>query len=269
MPTLHPRNVSFEWRQPAPPFRRARPRDVERYGREGGFALESAFTADEIAAVIAAIDPLEAETEAFLATRPNGRHVISRAREITFRPHLVTQSPVLRAFSKHPVLVDLAHDLIGDDVRLYWDQSVYKKPEADDEFPWHQDNGYTYTEPQQYLTCWIALTDATIDNGCPWIVPGGHLRGTLAHEWTQLGFRCLEKPEGAVPLELAAGSIAVFSSLTPHRTGPNGTDEVRKAYILQYAPDGAVCYPHPHDRGPVRCDAPDRQFPVLVGGVAV
>ena len=136
---------------------------------------------EEVAAVIAAIDPLEAKTEAFLRTRDDGTFGIARAGEITFRPHLVAQSPQLRDFSRHPVLLDLCHDLIGDDVRLYWDQSVYKKPEADKEFPWHQDNGYTYIEPQQYLTCWIALTDATVDNGCPWVVPGLHRLGTLQH----------------------------------------------------------------------------------------
>ena len=57
-------------------------------------------------------------------------------------------------------------------MRLYWDQAVYKKPDTAAPFPWHQDNGYAYVEPQQYLTCWIALTDATEDNGCPWVVPG-------------------------------------------------------------------------------------------------
>ena len=41
-------------------------------------------------------------------------------------------------------------------------------------------------------------------------------------------------------MELTAGSIAVFSSLSPHRTGPNLTQKTRKAYILQYADDGAV-----------------------------
>ena len=46
-------------------------------------------------------------------------------------------------------------------MRLYWDQAVYKKPDTAASFPWHQDNGYAYVEPQQYLTCWIALTDAT------------------------------------------------------------------------------------------------------------
>ena len=264
---LHPRNDAFEWRQPMAPFRRIAVAQAEAFGRDGAFVLQDAFTADEVAAVAAAIDPFEAETEAFLATRPGGRHGIARAREITFRPHLVAASPDLRAFSRHPVFADLAHDLIGPDVRLYWDQSVYKKPEADQEFPWHQDNGYTYVEPQQYLTCWVALTDATVDNGCPWIVPGGHFAGTLEHEWTPLGFRCFVDPPKAVPLELNAGSIAVFSSLTPHRTGPNRTDGVRKAYILQYAPDGATMYRANGEAA--ACDAPERQYSILIGGASV
>jgi len=261
----HSRNRSFTWQQPAPPYRRITMDQAERYRHDGGFVLEHAFGAAEIAAVTAAIEPLEQETEAFLATRPDGRYGIARAGEITFRPHLVTRSAVLREFARHPVFCDLVHDLIGNDVRLYWDQSVYKKPAADEEFPWHQDNGYTYIEPQQYLTCWVALTDATVDNGCPWILPGAHRMGTLAHRSTPLGFECLSNPDGAIALELDAGSIAVFSSLTPHRTGPNRTRAIRKAYILQYAPDGAVSYVGGGDA--VTCDAADRQFWILRGGL--
>jgi phytanoyl-CoA hydroxylase len=142
---------------------------------------------------------------------------------------------------------------------LYWDQLVYKRPGTHDDFPWHQDNGYNFVAPQQYLTCWVALTDATEDNGCPWIVPGMHLDGTLRHHWTDLGFRCLDgTPREAQALPLKAGSIAVFSSLTPHRTGPNLTADVRKAYILQYAPDGAVV--HPRDGEPVTASDPGRQY---------
>jgi ectoine hydroxylase-related dioxygenase (phytanoyl-CoA dioxygenase family) len=59
-------------------------------------------------------------------------------------------------------------------------------------------------------------------------------------------------------MPLAAGSIAVFSSLTPHRTGPNVTDQIRKAYILQYAPDGAVVHSRSGTVQPA--NAPDRQF---------
>jgi ectoine hydroxylase-related dioxygenase (phytanoyl-CoA dioxygenase family) len=162
------------------------------------------------------------------------------------------------------VFLGIAHDLLGPDVRLYWDQLVYKKPGTPDEFPWHQDNGYTFVSPQQYLTCWVALTDATVENGCPWIVPGAHRLGTLAHRWTELGFECLSEPEGAIPLEVKAGSIAVFSSLTPHRTGPNVTPGIRKSYILQYAPEGAVM--HPRDAEPRAADDPNWQYPILIGG---
>ncbi|MGH7949680.1 MAG: phytanoyl-CoA dioxygenase family protein, partial [Candidatus Binataceae bacterium] len=147
-------------------------------------------------------------------------------------------------------------------VRLYWDQAVYKKPEYLKPFPWHQDNGYTYIEPQAYLTCWLALTDATLANGCPWVVDGGHLRGTLKHWTTELGHVCRadDGPE-ATPVPARAGSIVVFSSLTPHRTGPNLTRDVRKTYILQYAPDGARIV-----ESGVLCDAPDRQYAILQDG---
>ena len=231
--------------------------------------LEDAFDVDTLAHVVAEIDPVEARVEAFLRTRPDGRAFIARADGITFSTHLVNRSPLLRAFCGGPVFQDLAHDLIGDDVRLYWDQAVYKKPGTPDEFPWHQDNGYTYIEPQRYLTCWVALTDATLENGCPWVVPGLHRRGTLAHRLTELGWECMCEPEDAVPVPARAGSIVVFSSLTPHRTGPNTTDGVRKAYIVQFAPFGAEMVRLDDATGAatrVICDDPERQFPLLAGG---
>jgi phytanoyl-CoA hydroxylase len=236
------------------------------YSQQGAFVLENAFTAAEVAAVIAVLDPLEAQAEAMLRELPP-KVGIARADEITFSAHLVAQSQVLADFSRHPTLQALCIALLGLDVRLYWDQLVYKKPDTAAEFPWHQDNGYTFLEPQQYLTCWIALSDATPENGCPWVVPGLHREGTLAHRWTDLGFQCFEDHPQAQVLPVAAGSIAVFSSLTPHRTGPNLTGDTRKSYILQYAPDGALMYPN--GQAPLLANNPDWQFPILEGGVAV
>ena len=79
-----------------------------------------------------------------------------------------------------PLLAGLGRDLVGPDVRLYWEQAVYKQPHSSEPVLWHQDNGYTFVEPQAYLTCWIALTDATPDNGCVVVMPGAHRGGTLA-----------------------------------------------------------------------------------------
>ena len=197
-----------------------------------------------------------------------GRFFIARADEITFTTHLVTQSPLLKEFTRSALLTDLCADLIGPDVRLYWDQAVYKKPGTESPFPWHQDNGYAFVEPQQYLTCWVALTDATVKNGCPWVVPGLHRRGTLAHQYSDIGFVCLRDPDDAVAVPARAGSIVVFSSLTPHSTGPNRTGDVRKAYIVQYAPTGAeVVRPDPNGaEGRIPAADRGRQYEVLRGG---
>jgi phytanoyl-CoA hydroxylase len=265
----HALNRDFEWQPRRGPFRIVTPEQATSYNENGFFVLEDAFDPDTVEAVIAEIDPWEAKVEAFLRTQQDGKLFIARANEITFTTHLVARSQRLRAFCSGQPFQDLAFDLLGDDVRLYWDQGVYKKPGTATHFPWHQDNGYTFLEPQQYLTCWIALTDATLDNGCPWVLPGAHKRGTLAHQTTDLGFLCVEgssatgMPEGAVPAPARAGDIVVFSSLTPHATGPNRSADVRKSYIVQFAPEGAHTL---RDGERIACDAAERQFPILVGG---
>jgi len=262
-PEPHPRNRGFAWSAPRGPFAFLSDAQVRRWDDAGFCVIEDALSPSELRDVTAEIDPWEAKVESALQAMPDKKLFIARAGEITFTTHLVLRSERLRAFCAGPLFRGLARDLIGPDVRLYWDQAVYKKPGAQDDFPWHQDNGYTYIEPQSYLTVWIALTDATRDNGCPWIVPGLHRRGTLRHWMTPVGWRCLEDAPDAVPCALRAGSAVAFSSLTPHATGPNRTDAVRKAYIVQFAPDGARIVT---DDGTRAADDPARQYPILVGG---
>jgi len=263
-PRPHPRNQGFVWRNAGRPGRRLTVEQLAQFDTDGFVKLEGVFNARELAEVTAAIDPLEVEHEQRVRAQ-GGSLRLSSLDAITFTTHIVKQSQVLRDFAAHPALKDICRDLVGDDVRLYWDQSVYKKSGKPQEFPWHQDNGYTFTEPQQYLTCWIPLVDVDEQNGCPWIAPGLHKGGTLEHWPTPIGLKCLEDAPDAVCVQAKAGDVIVFSSLSPHRTGPNlkaGT--VRKAYILQYAPDGAVAYPA--GGGGVLQSDPDRQFKVLENG---
>src|ERR1044071_2395679 len=138
-----------------------------RFDNEGFFIAESFFSPNEVGPIPALIDEFAIEHETRL--RSIGTEGISRPGEIAFTAHLSRKDPRIMAFCSHPNLVDLLTALIGPDVRLYWDQSVYKQPETPKEFPWHQDNGYTPVIPAQYYTCWLALTDATIDNGCIWV----------------------------------------------------------------------------------------------------
>lgn len=274
-PVRHPWNASFSWQVGKEPYRYLTPEQVERFDRDGYLVVPDVFPPELVARVTAEIDEHEALVDALLAGSEDERLFIAERGAITFAPHLVARSPLLREFSRHPFFAGVAADLIGPDVNLYWDQAVYKKHEKPRRFPWHQDNGYTFVEPQQYLTCWVALTDATADNGCPQVLPGLHRAGTLAHTYVEpLGWELVHQPDpdDVVVAEVAAGGVVLFSSLTPHLTGPNLTDQVRKAYILQYAPAGAEILsgqPPADPTGREPADAPDRQYPLIRGGEPV
>jgi ectoine hydroxylase-related dioxygenase (phytanoyl-CoA dioxygenase family) len=271
-PRLHPLNDGYVWHNHEGAGRVLTEAQRAQFDRDGYVVLESVVPPEVLARLISEIDPLEAELEDLLRTLPDSKAFIARADEITFTTHLVARSPWLRQFVSSKLFRDLTFDLVGPDARLYWDQAVYKKPDTEAPFPWHQDNGYTFIDPQDYLTCWVALTDATVDNGCPIVVPGVHHRGTLHHEVTDLGLVCLDDPgPTAVSAPVPAGSIVVFSTLTPHCTGPNTTHDVRKAYIVQFSHLDAEVVTVGNDGSLTRtpCDHPDRQFPVLVGGELV
>ncbi len=155
-------------------------------------------------------------------------------RPFTYSALLQLQSPILCGYAASAPLVEVALELIGPDVRLYWDQAVCKPPGADSDVPWHQDNGYVPVVPQQYLTFTVALDATTVDNGCLWIQPGSHHQGPRPHEKTDSFFyRGYEGPETGVPVEQAEGSVLCFSSLALHRTGANRTDEPRRSWVIQ------------------------------------
>ena len=267
---LHPWNTEFRWETPEGPFSVLTAEQAAQIDRDGFVVLPELFSREEIAELRAVADDAEARADAWLRSQPEGRVSVAESGAITFSAHLVAQSATARRFVTHPALCGIAMDLLGGDVNLYWDQAVYKKPEKPRRFPWHQDNGYTFVEPQQYLTCWVALTDATVDNGCPQVVPGLHRLGTIQHSYVDpLGWECFADPSDVVAAPVPAGGAVVFSSLTPHLTGPNTTQSVRKAYIVQYAPAGACALsgePGQPPVGRVPCDDPERQFAVTRDG---
>jgi ectoine hydroxylase-related dioxygenase (phytanoyl-CoA dioxygenase family) len=274
-PVIHPWNRDFTFSLPDGPTTLLTAEQRAQFERDGFVVVPDIATAGELAPLVAELDELEAKTDRWLRKQDGERMDIAEADAITFTVWCVMRSAAARAFVKHPKLVALCNELLGPDVNLYWDQAVYKKPEKPRPFPWHQDTGYTFTEPQHYLTCWVALNDATIDNGCPWVLPGVHRNGTLLHQWIEpIGWQCLDDPRGAVPAEVPAGGAVVFSSLTPHQTGPNITSGPRKAYIVQYGPVGMQRVLGDWQSGEAPsgtegCDDPDRQFAVLRDGVPV
>jgi phytanoyl-CoA hydroxylase len=246
----HPWNTAFTWTDHRDVPTTATPEQVAAFDADGFFVFEDAFDAETLARLDEELTRGDEKVKEFLAGMDGGRYSVAGLDTQTVAPHAVLRSDYARAFVAHEVLAGLARDLIGPDVRLYWEQSVYKQPNSAEPVLWHQDNGYTFTEPQAYLTCWIAITDATPENGCVSVMPGVHRGGTLAHRNTPIGEECWGDWTTAVDVPARAGSIVVFTSLTPHATRRNLTREVRKAYIVQYAPADAIVHFGDANAGP-------------------
>jgi phytanoyl-CoA hydroxylase len=258
---LHPWNTGFDWTDHTNELTTISAEQARQFDELGFFVVEDAFDATTLARLDRELSPGDERAKRFLAGLPDARLGVTGLDSQVVAPHAVLRSDFVRQFVADETFAGIACDLVGPDVRLYWDQSVFKQPDGAEPVLWHQDNGYTYTEPQAYLTCWLAVTDATPANGCIAVMPGVHRAGPLAHHSTPVG----------VPVR--AGSVVVFSSLTPHATKRNTTNEVRKAYIVQYAPDGAVAhYGNPAQGAPTRTETlgdDDRRYWIVRDGARV
>ena len=209
-----------------------RPDQRDAFRERGFFSLGRPFRPSELAEIGAEYDRLLARAMK-----------IGNAGETPFDyvALLQLQSPVLRRFAASRALVEPLLDLLGPDVRLYWDQAVAKPPGTTSDTPWHQDNGYGAVVPAEYVTATLALDAMTRANGCLWIQPGSHHGGPRAHRdtggFSQVGY---DGPAAGVPCELEAGEVLVFSSLTLHRAGPNPTAAWRRSWVIQFVPADAV-----------------------------
>lgn len=211
---------------------------LQQYQEKGYIIFENLFSEEEIEPVRKIIDSYDEETERRLQVV--GKEFNSIAKQINFTAGLNFKSPELQQFIADDRFVQLTTTILGPDIRLYWDQSVYKRPEANRDFPWHQDNGYVPTEPIHYLTCWLALEDATIENGCIWIQEGTHHKGFVEHTKTDIGWLCYHGDDPGTPVPLKKGSMVAFHSLLFHRSTPNRSQTIRKAYVIQYSVSGSI-----------------------------
>jgi phytanoyl-CoA hydroxylase len=127
--------------------------------------------------------------------------------------------------------------LLGPDAILFQEMALVKPPFIGSEKPWHQDNAYFSFAPlDAILGVWIALDDATVDNGCMHTIPGGHRAGAFRHHH---GSDCeidkgLLEVERAVPVPVPAGGAMFFYGLLPHQTPPNFSPSRRRALQFHF-----------------------------------
>ena len=156
---------------------------------------------------------------------------------------LAEHEPVFRQHALHEALLDLVAALIGTPFSLYETQALLKPPSIGSPQPPHQDNAYFQVDPAEaVITCWCALDDATIENGCMQYIPGSHKFGLIEHKWIKDTPH--QVPVGVdlnqtVTVPLPAGGVAFHHSLTLHGSGANRSTNWRRAMICHYVRDDA------------------------------
>src|SRR3954452_4878660 len=167
------------------------------------------------------------EEEAF---GPDGDLVQSKALSINKIGHAMHDlDPVFEAFSYTPQLAAVAHDVGLADPLAVQSMYIFKQPRIGGEVGCHQDAPLLFTDPITVTGFWFAIEDATMDNGCLWAQPGGHLgplrrvyqraddEGAGATRFVELDDTPLpDPPAGLVPLVARAGSMVVLHGLLPH-----------------------------------------------------
>ena len=187
------------------------------------------------------------EEEAFDA---QGRLCVPKAQAINKIGHALHDcDPVFDAFSHGPALHNMAAALGLARPQVWQSQVIFKQPQIGGEVGWHQDASFFATTPHTVTTFWFALEDATLDNGCLWVEPGGHtgpLREQYVCDAGRLQMRALDSTPWpslaqAVPLPVAAGTLVVFHGLLPHCSAANRSPRSRLAYTL-HVTDGSAAY---------------------------
>ena len=141
-------------------------------------------------------------------------------------------------------LGEMAGKLAGvDGIRIWHDQALIKAPYGN-ATAWHLDNPFWSFSSRNSISIWVALDDATRENGCMYYLPGTHKTARFDNTNIGVNQRDLFKlyPEwltipsvcGACP----AGSAVFHNGLTAHGAGANMTSGQRRAMTCAYMPDG-------------------------------
>jgi ectoine hydroxylase-related dioxygenase (phytanoyl-CoA dioxygenase family) len=135
----------------------------------------------------------------------------------------------------------IAEQLCGEGMTLDFDQLLAKQPGREDAvFAWHQDQAYWInTDDRRTATCWLALDDSTIDNGCMQFLPGSHVEPVRPHrpagasrEEQHTLVTDLRPDDQLIPVPIRRGDITVHNEGVLHGSGGNRTEASwRRAYI--------------------------------------
>ena len=152
---------------------------------------------------------------------------------------LAARSPVFQTAVGDERILDILESVYAPDIEFLSDKVVFKSETTTFASPWHQDWSYWYGAHK--LSIWVALDDATVENGCLKLFPGSH-KSALVHDGDASdghGFGNRLRPGAvdenlAVTAEIEAGGAVFFHDLTLHSSHPNRSGEERWVWIPTY-----------------------------------
>jgi ectoine hydroxylase-related dioxygenase (phytanoyl-CoA dioxygenase family) len=161
-----------------------------------------------------------------------------------FRLH---RDGVFAAFAADPRVTGSLVDLIGPRLDCFLSQFIFKNPGAWGQ-PWHQDSFYFAFEPARpIIGAWLAVTEATLENGCLHVLPGSHREPVHEHvpdrrPNANLGYVEIVDHDmaAAEPVLMDPGDLLLFDSHLMHRSTDNESAGIRAAMVFHYAATGTV-----------------------------
>jgi ectoine hydroxylase-related dioxygenase (phytanoyl-CoA dioxygenase family) len=214
----------------------------EQYRRDGHFILHDVIPPSELDIVRAECGDLIRAQDAEMDRQKTDVLNLSRRNSRYFVFLAYKDQPQLGAFIFSDRMAAICQATIGDTAMLFWEQFVVKGTDTQGaSFGWHQDSGYCDGPHKPYVNCWVPLDDVNEENGTVYLLSyaKGGTREKVQHQAVPGGNDRVGYfgPERGEPAICRAGSIVVFSSLVFHRSGPNHTTNLRRAYAVQFSPE--------------------------------
>lgn len=160
--------------------------------------------------------------------------------------------PVFDRVSRQTRFAKLAKGLGMQDPKLLQSMYICKQPHIGGEVVCHQDATYIWTEPQTCIAFWVALEDATPENGCLWGLPAGwdgaprpkkRFQRMAAGGMAEITLDPIPFNEAnKVALPAPKGTVIAFNGLFPHLSAANHSNQSRHAYTLHLI-EGNAHYP--------------------------
>lgn len=149
--------------------------------------------------------------------------------------------PVYQKFSHQKKFYSLVSLLGQQKPLLVQSMFIFKQSRFGDEVPAHQDASFLYTEPDSVIGLWFALEDADEENGCLWVLSGGHkdkLKNRFLKDERGLSFQFNQRVDWPrrqfKPLVAKAGDAIALHGFLPHFSEKNRSPKTRFAYTIHF-----------------------------------